>query len=201
MEADNFDILDIFDDVWFKREAERVFAAKRHLEKTVVEAFTPLEHAPAQSPWAYLLPMGERDVDDSVAIVGEALRSVVRIIRGQRCSTRKLLFQEWAAALQFPYYFGENWDAFEECMADLAWLPRGHRFFFVTNVDRILRDKQDFRQFIDSLRSASEQQGVVGGDDGEQPYRIIFHCEPKRLLIAQRRLAEAQTTVPVLSYH
>ncbi len=198
MEADNFDV---FDDVWFAREAKRALVAKRRLENTVVEAFTRLESAPGQSPWAYLLPVGERDVDDSVAVVEGSLRSVVRIVRGQRCSTRKLLFQEWAAALQFPYYFGENWDAFEECMADLAWLPRGRRLFFVTNVDRIIRDKQDFRQFIDSLRSASEQQEVARGNDKAAPYRIIFHCEPKRLLVAQRRLAEAQVTVSVLSYH
>lgn len=33
------------------------------------------------------------------------------------------LFDEVSAALQFPYYFGENWSAFDECLADMDWLP------------------------------------------------------------------------------
>ena len=32
------------------------------------------------------------------------------------------MFQEFAAALQFPYYFGNNMNAFRDCMTDLDWL-------------------------------------------------------------------------------
>jgi hypothetical protein len=37
--------------------------------------------------------------------------------------SREGLFDEFAAALQLPWYFGENADAFDECIVDLGWLP------------------------------------------------------------------------------
>ena len=53
----------------------------------------------------------------------DASALVVRIPRGIR-SKRKLL-AIYADKLRFPNYFGWNWDAFEECLSDLSWLPDG----------------------------------------------------------------------------
>ena len=47
----------------------------------------------------------------------------VRTARGLKMRTVQGLFDELAAALQFPHYFGENWPAFFECLADMDWLP------------------------------------------------------------------------------
>lgn len=49
----------------------------------------------------------------------------VRLIRGRKMRSIEALFNEVAAALQFPHYFGENWPAFGECLADMDWLPMG----------------------------------------------------------------------------
>jgi len=56
---------------------------------------------------------------------------VVRVVRGRKMSTWQGVFDEFAAALQFPMYFGENLDAFAECIADLGWLPRQSGYVIV----------------------------------------------------------------------
>lgn len=37
--------------------------------------------------------------------------------------TDKDLFAVVATAMQFPDYFGNNWDALDECLGDMDWLP------------------------------------------------------------------------------
>ncbi|UGT53616.1 barstar family protein [Nocardia asteroides] len=43
----------------------------------------------------------------------------VRELRGPKMRELAALFDEFAAAFQFPYYFGANKDAFDECLRDL----------------------------------------------------------------------------------
>jgi RNAse (barnase) inhibitor barstar len=38
-------------------------------------------------------------------------------------STKDALFDALSSGLSFPEYFGRNFDALEECLRDLAWLP------------------------------------------------------------------------------
>lgn len=44
---------------------------------------------------------------------------LVRELRGSRMRTVGGVFDEFAAAFQFPYWFGANKDAFDECLRDL----------------------------------------------------------------------------------
>ncbi|MGF6883940.1 hypothetical protein ABIA39_003818 [Nocardia sp. GAS34] len=44
---------------------------------------------------------------------------LARELRGAKMRTVAGVFDEFAAAFQFPYYFGQNKDAFDECLRDL----------------------------------------------------------------------------------
>jgi RNAse (barnase) inhibitor barstar len=41
---------------------------------------------------------------------------------GSDISSRHQLFERYAAGLSFPDYFGDNWDALDECLRDLHWV-------------------------------------------------------------------------------
>lgn len=63
---------------------------------------------------------------------------VGRQVRGRKCLTLAALFDEFAAAWRFPYYFGENWDALDECLTDLEWLPAQSYLALVINAVHLL---------------------------------------------------------------
>jgi RNAse (barnase) inhibitor barstar len=47
----------------------------------------------------------------------------MRIVDGAVMIDRATMFEEFAAACDFPDWFGANWDAFADCLKDLSWLP------------------------------------------------------------------------------
>jgi len=58
-------------------------------------------------------------VDDPAAM-RDAGALVVRVPAAAR--GKQKLLSVLAGGLRFPRYFGFNWDALEECLADLSWL-------------------------------------------------------------------------------
>lgn len=44
-------------------------------------------------------------------------------LNGRAIEDKAAFLAASARALRFPAYFGRNWDAFEECITDLSWLP------------------------------------------------------------------------------
>lgn len=67
--------------------------------------------------------------------------ATLRFVRGNKMKTVETLFDEFSAALQFPYYFGENWAAFNECIADLDWLPGKTYIIVITNSDQLFKEE------------------------------------------------------------
>jgi RNAse (barnase) inhibitor barstar len=149
------------------------------------------------SPWAHIAVSDESGIDDFVRTTGDERGTVIRVLRGRRCTDKPRLFQEWAAALQFPSYFGENWDAFEDCLLDLEWLPATGYVFIITNSDLVLRDAPaDFQTFFDILRNAA----TTWMRTPEKPeasarvpatFHVVFHCLPGAESGTRSRLQKA----------
>lgn len=114
-----------------------------------------------------------------------------RTIRGTKCSTVEELFTEFGAALQFPYYFGENWDAFHECITDLEWISGDGYLLFIVNAERVLAKKEDdFRTFVELLHNTGREWGESQSRHSDfprpsKPFHVVFQTEPitKRLML------------------
>ena len=132
----------------------------------------------------------ERDIDNIAYKARAEEGAVVRILRGYRCYDMEHFFQEWGAALQFPYYFdggrGANWSAFDDCIQDLSWLPAKRYMLILTAVDQLLshEDKKAFSILLEILNDAAKKWTTGWSNIGPQGYHnvpvefsIIFHIE------------------------
>ena len=123
-----------------------------------------------------------------------------REVRGDRMRTRSELFEEFAFALHFPDYFGRNWNALDECLADLSWLPAESYALIVTSPSRVLErePKSDLAEFLDVLvstatswardRASTTPRQVIA------PFHTVFIESTSRLQRTQLRYAAANPT-------
>lgn len=90
------------------------------------------------------------------AIPGWENRRVVRI--AVRNARDKLAFLKLTAqALQFPSYFGQNWDAFYDCLTDLAQRAGDSLVIAFDDLSGFARVNPDeFDSAVDALRDAVE---------------------------------------------
>lgn len=129
----------------------------------------------------YLVVGRERDFDTMREnLVDDCDRkAIVRILRGKRCSTKEGLFQEFAAALQFPYYFGENWSAFDDCVRHLSTFSANQYVIVITNFNDVV--VEHVRDIKNVLLNLLKDAVTTWGKDNEfrpaKPLHIILHCE------------------------
>lgn len=98
----------------------------------------------------------------------------IRICRGEKMKTTAELFAEISAAFQFPYYFGENWAAFEDCMSELSWFYSDSYVMVVANANELLTNEAEtsLRQFLSSMRT------TINGWAGANPNLAIYGRKP-----------------------
>ncbi len=89
---------------------------------------------------------------DELIKKAEGQKALVKIIDGNNCKTREQLFEEFEDVLEFPDYFGHNWQALDECLHDLSWLPAMAYILIIKDFNKVLKDsKEDKKILIDIL--------------------------------------------------
>ena len=82
-----------------------------------------------------------------------------------------------AAALEFPDWFGGNWDALADCLGDLSWLGAdGHMLVFDEAWDWRERDGEDFATLLDICGEAAQ-----GWARERKPFWVVVPLAPERL--------------------
>lgn len=101
---------------------------------------------------------------------------LMRTIEGKKCRTSSSLFDEFAQALSFPEYFGHNWDALEECLADFEWLPAKGYILLISDAHAVLpNDEEEYETLLEVLNDAGEAWSKGQTVDGRNaPFHAVF---------------------------
>jgi RNAse (barnase) inhibitor barstar len=87
----------------------------------------------------------------------EVLGFAVASIDLEGCTDKEDALARFARALRFPDWFGGNWDAFSDCLADLSWMPAdGYLLLLEHATDWRDADATAFGIALELLEQASE---------------------------------------------
>src|SRR5262249_26262692 len=133
-------------------------------------------------PWVHLVVLDRGDKPEST--LGVPSGFATRTIDGRRARTKDGLLFEFARALEFPAGSGRNWDAFEELLADLEWLPATGYLILVSDADELLADDPaDYGTFIGIVQAVAGEWGTPRRGSGARhagPFHVCLLVEGDR---------------------
>jgi hypothetical protein len=150
-----------------------------------------------EGPWLHPFAATESAACDRLRKLQHAVgpRIACRAIRGRKARTRQGVFDEFAAALQFPCYFGENWDAFDECLTDLEWLPAEGYVLLVTHSAHLLEAEapdQLATLFRILERAGQEWSQSAGSARPPRAFHVLLQCGKEEVASLRAKLDAAK---------
>lgn len=94
------------------------------------------------------------------------------VFLGPRVSSRQDLFDVVSRDLAFPDYFGENWDAFVDCMSDLSWIEETE--VVVAHDGLPLLPSTELRIYLECLQDVLDRVESRGAS--KPTLRILFRA-------------------------
>jgi hypothetical protein len=156
-----------------------------------------------RGPWLHALTADLSDAWDALRRLERAAAGRVagRVIRGPKARTTPALFDETAAALQFPPYFGENWDALHDCLTDLEWLAADGYVLLFTDAPRLLEAAPplESERLVLVLQGAAGSWNAPEGGRPPRPFHAVFHAAPGQAAALRTRWQAAGAELNVLS--
>ena len=104
----------------------------------------------ADEAGAYSLPA---ELLDTLAQAARELQFLHRRIDLLGCGDKDVALDRIAQALEFPEWFGRNWDALADCLSDLEWLESANGYVLALDNAQELRatSLDDFATLIEVL--------------------------------------------------
>ena len=108
-------------------------------------------------------------------------------IDGKDCSNKKALLNTFSSKLKLPDYFGNNWDAFDECLNDLEWLDSNQYVLFFKNFEETLtQDIDELDVFLEIIEEAIKEWTLgVDYDIDRLPKPFHFIIQANKNIIVQ----------------
>ncbi|HWZ59709.1 MAG TPA: barstar family protein [Gemmatimonadaceae bacterium] len=152
------------------------------------------------APFTLVISDASTLTDWAWATAREDVEAAVRVLRGRKMTEPPGFYDEIAAALQFPYYFGENLAALDECLTDLEWLPANRYVLVIQDAAHVLStpaSEPAFAAWIELLANARRTwtTPVTDGEPWDRPARgfsIVMHATPDDAARLRQRLGAAK---------
>jgi hypothetical protein len=132
--------------------------------------------------WLHSVIAAPADLSNQVRALEQqsTKRLAARVVRCRKASTKSALFDECAAALQFPLYFGENWDALNDCLGDLDWLNVEAFVLVIVDAAHLLTKASvdEVTQLFHILEQAAKRWRHPGASGKGRPYHVVLHAAP-----------------------
>ena len=87
---------------------------------------------------------------------------------------KEALMERIARALEFPHWFGGNWDALEDCLTDLSWSKAGGHVLLLEGAAELPVDERGI--LVDILAAAA-----AWWTDRKRPFFAVFPVGPVAL--------------------
>lgn len=101
--------------------------------------------------------------------LGGAERAIFRM-DGAQILTKDDLLSQVARVMRFPEYFGHNWDALDECLRDMSWLPATSYVLFITQARLFWAEASGLAgDLVESWLLSAEEWSR-----GRVPFHLVF---------------------------